>query len=354
MKIVNLYIAKTVITYVALVMLFLFGLQIFIEFMHEFPSLGEGNYGIYKVATYVFLMLPYDIYQFFPMACLLGSVIGLGLLASHSELIVMRGSGMSLFDIASAVIKAALVLIVVMLLIGEVLSPLAHSKAARLKTKAVSSGKMVLTQHGVWLYNKGNFININSVSATGELRGITRYKVASDLKLKGVEKAASGKNKNGNWVFKNIAKTNFKANEVISDKVEKEIWPLEVNSKLIGATHIDSDQKSLFELRSYIKHRVKSGLDASKYEFAFWQRIFSPLATLVMILLALPFVFGQLRSSTMGFRMFIGVMLGFVFYVLNQFVGPMSIVYQIPPTLSAILPTLVFAFLGGVLLAKIR
>jgi lipopolysaccharide export system permease protein len=73
-----------------------------------------------------------------------------------------------------------------------------------------------------------------------------------------------------------------------------------------------------------------------------------------MILLALPFVFGQLRSSTMGFRMFIWVMVGFVFYVLNQFVGPMSIVYQIPPALAAILPTLVFAFLGGVLLAKIR
>lgn len=354
MRIITRYISKTIITYILLVMLFLFGLQMFIEFTREFPSIGEGSYGLYQVLIYVLLMLPYDVYQLFPMACLLGSVIALGLLASHSELIVMRASGMSLVNIASAVIKAAIVLLVMMVLIGEVLSPIAQRKAARVKTKAISGGKVLLTKQGVWLYNSGSFININSVSNARELRGITRYQVDDNLELNAVSQAKTASYKKGNWIFNKVMKTEFKDKLVTSNSFSKEQWPLTFSPKVMGSAHIDTDQKSFIELGSYIKHRARSGLDSSNYEFAFWQRAFAPLATLVMILLAIPFVFGPLRSTTMGLRMLIGIMLGFGFYILQQFVGPMTSVYHVPPMLAAILPSLIFAVIGVVMLFKSR
>lgn len=354
MKIATSYISKTVITYTMLVMLFLFGLQIFVEFMHEFPSLGEGNYGLHKVLIYVLLMLPYDMYQFFPMACLLGSVIGLGLLSSNSELIVMRSSGMSLVSIASSVIKAATVLIIFMLLIGEVLSPVAQSKAARMKTKAISGGKVLMTKHGVWLYNGGDFINIDTVSSDGNLNGVVRYQLDDELKLKSISRAKTGLYKKEGWVFNNVEATDFKGDRVVSSFSSSKNWLLTFSPKLIGATHIDSDQKSLIALGSYIKNRAHSGLETFTYEFNFWKRVFSPFATLVMILLAVPFVFGQLRSSTTGFRMFIGIMLGFVFYTLNQFAGPMTSVYQVSPMLAAVAPIFIFTAFGCFLLLRIR
>ena len=354
MKIITKYISVTIITYVSLVMLFLFGLQMFIEFVREFPNIGEGGYGLYQVLIYVLLMLPYDIYQFFPMACLLGSVIALGLLASHSELIVMRAAGMSLVNISVAVVKAAIVLLVIMILLGEVLSPIAQSTAARIKTKAISGGQALLTQQGVWLYNNHNFININSVSNTKELRGITRYQFGEGLKLQTASYAQSGVYTDGHWVFSNVVQTKFNDAAITSSSFSEQQWPLAFSPKLIGATHVDTDQKSLFELRSYIKHRMRSGLDVSNYEFDFWQRVFAPLATLVMILLAIPFIFGPLRSTTMGLRMLVGVMTGFGFYMLHQFVGPMSVVYQIPPLWAAISPSLIFAVIGIGILFKTR
>jgi lipopolysaccharide export system permease protein len=107
-------------------------------------------------------------------------------------------------------------------------------------------------------------------------------------------------------------------------------------------------------LYSYIKHRKQSGLNAVDCEFIFWQRLFCPLATLIMILLAIPFVFGPLRSVTMGLRMTVGVIVGFGFHILNQSVGSISAVYQLPAMLVAILPTMLFAIIGWVLLLKTR
>ena len=354
MKIAAKYLSSTVVTYVLLVMFFLLGLQIFVEFMHEFPNIGVGNYGLYQVFIYVLLMLPYDTYQFFPMICLLGTMIALGLLASHSELVVMRTSGMSLFRITVAVMKVAIVLLLLMVLIGEVLSPSAQYKAARIKTLAMSGGKALLTKQGGWLYNNGNVLNIESVTDDGKLQGVVRYKLENGLKLKLASYAKSGVYKGKSWILKDVVQTNFRSKTVSRSHVSEKQLALNFDPKLIGIIHIDTDQKNLLDLYDYIQVRVQNGLDVSNYQFSFWQRVFAPLSVLVMILLAIPFVFVSLRNTTVGFRMLVGIILGFGFYILNQFVGPMSVVYQVPPILAAILPSLIFAVIGILVLCRVR
>lgn len=95
-------------------------------------------------------------------------------------------------------------------------------------------------------------------------------------------------------------------------------------------------------------------MSASTFKLAFWQRLVQPFAALVMIMLAIPFIFGPLRSVTMGLRIVTGAAVGFAFYLLNQFFGPFCLVYQIPVFLGAILPTLFFAGLGFWLLKRVR
>lgn len=354
MKILTKYIFVNLITYVSLVILFLFGLQIFIEFIHEFPSLGEGSYGLPQMLNYVILMLPYDIYQFFPTASLLGFIIALGLLASHSELIVMRTSGMSLLNISSAVIKVGMVLMVIMIILGEVLSPMAQRKAHKIKTAAITGGKVLLTQQGVWLYNSDRVINIHTVTNKGKLQDVTNYQLEDGNKLRLVSHAATGAHQEGRWVFYDVKQTEFKDTIITNSNIPQQESNLTFKPKLIGVKHLDTDQKNLFELYSYIKYLKQSGSDATRYLFIFWQRIFAPLAILIMILLAIPFVLGSLRNVTMGFRMLVGVIFGFIFYILHQIVGPMSIVYEVHPLLASVLPLMVFTIIGGLLLCRVR
>jgi len=353
-KIITKYLGTTIITYILLVMLLLLGLHAFIGFMREFPNIGTGHYGLLQVLAYVPLMLPFDVYQFFPMASLLGCLIALGLLASHSELVVMRASGVSLINITLAVAKAAIILIVLMTAVGEILAPIAQRIAVRNKTIAISGGQALLTQQGVWVRSGNNFVHIAFVTSNRELQGITRYEFDTDNKLKSASVAANGSYQNGKWIFKDVVQTIFTDEKTKSAIFPQQQWELTLSPRLIGLAHIDPDQKSLPQLYSYIKHRKLSGLNAENYEFIFWQRLFAPLATLIMVLLAVPFVFGPLRSMTMGLRMLVGVMVGFGFYILNQFAGPMSAVYQVPPMLAAILPTIIVMVIGGLLLYKTR
>lgn len=354
MKIIHRYIGKTIVATTALVVFVLLGMEAFIEFTREFPDIGTGYYGLTEVLAYVPMILPLDIYKLFPMAGLLGSIIGLGMLATHSELIVMRASGVSITEITWAVIKAALFLTAIMLILGEIVAPFLQQKADVNKTEALSAGQTLLTRQGVWVKDRNNFIHINKVSSYGHLEGITRYNIDEQSnKLKLISIAQSADYKSNQWILNNVKQTNFTDKNITTEKIATQQWDMQLKPRLLGVTEMEANKRSLVELSHYIKYTKQSGLNATKYEFGFWQRIFQPLATVVMILLAIPFVFGPLRTVTMGLRMLAGAVAGFGFYILNQFVGPLTTVYQIPPMISAILPTLLFACLGWILLKRI-
>jgi lipopolysaccharide export system permease protein len=354
MKIIHKYIGKTVIATTALVVLTLLGIELFIEFTKEFPELGVGSYGIVQVLSYVPLLLPYDIYQLFPMAGLLGCILGLGLLASHSELIVMRAAGTSYLKITYAVLKTALLLIIIMLVIGEVIAPYLQRIANENKTAELSNGQTIMTQGGIWLKNKNNFYHINKVIQDNKIQEVTKYVFNETNELKMASFAKTGNYINKKWIFADINQTIFDANSTKISHLDEEIWDMQFKPKMLGITSSNSEQKTLPELYAYIKYLKQSGLLATNYEFIFWQRIFQPIASLVMILLAVPFVLGPLKKVTIGVRILAGAIFGFVFFILNQFVGPISTVYQFPPILTASVPTLFFALLGIIMVLRLK
>lgn len=347
MKILDRYIERTVIYTVLLVVLVLLGLELFVEFTREYADIGTGNYTFLHALVYIPMMLPLDTYQFFPMAGLLGSILGLGLLAAHSEIIVMRVSGCSVANITWAIIKAAIFLSVIMIILGEIVAPLSQKVAVSHKMAALSAGKTLATKEGYWVRDKDSFVHIDKSLGKGKVLGVTRYKFDSKNQLASVSFAKYGNYQDKIWTFFDVIKTNFNGNKAIASHIIQEKSDLILHPRLLGIKYTDSDQKFLPELFSYIKYRKQSGLDASRYEFVFWQRVVQPLATLVMIIIAVPFVFGPLRSANMGFRMLTGVILGITFYLLNQFAGSLSYVIDVPPLVVALVPTLFFAMLGG-------
>ena len=353
MNIINKYIGKILASVIILVILVLAGLEAFIEFSREFPDMGSGAYGLLQVLSYVPMILPSDVYQLFPMAGLLGSIIGLGLLATNSELIVMRANGISIIKITWAVLKIALIITFFMVIIGEIVGPQLQHMAAVNKTTALSQGQTFLSRQGIWIRYKNNFIHIEKM-IKDHVDTITKYSFDDQDHLQLVSTAKSGDYINDKWIFKQVKQTEFLPNQTKSAQFDTQEWGINLSPQVLGLTMVDTDQSSLPELYQYIKSRKQSGLNPTHYEFIFWQRSFQPLATLVMIILAVPFVFGPLRTATMGLRMLAGVITGFGFHILNQFLGPLSVVYQVPPIIAALAPSLFFAALGGFWLTRLR
>lgn len=350
MRILNRYICSHVIGSTAMVLFVLIGIESFMEFVTQLSDIGIGNYGILQALLYVPLQLPTDLYQLFPMAGFLGSLMGLGRLASTSQLIVMRAAGVSIFQIGCSVVKAAIVMMLIVTIIGEWGAPYWQSKAAHLKNVAMGKRQQ---ENQLWLHRNNSYINIKAVTPESIMKRITRFDFDRENHLVRITQAAKGEKLNGEWRLYQVKKTFFTGNRVTSKTIDSEPLGFVFEPKLLKQEKEDVDQESIYTLFHDILYRKKTGLVTSEYQYAFWKHVIQPITTIVMICLGIPFIFGSLRSSSMGFRIMMGVIIGFGFYMLNQFFGPITLVYQFPPLLAATLPTVLFLGACVILLRRI-
>lgn len=350
MKILNTYIGKSVLSSILLVLLILLGVESFLELASELKDVGKGNWHFLQAASNVPLMLPTDIYELFPMAALIGSLMGLGRLANQSELIVMSAAGMSHWQIMRALLITSVMLLVVISFIGEGLAPMTQHLAKEYKTLSLSAGQTFKSASGVWFRDGPNFIFVRDIYVDNRLIDITRYHFDDNKRLTLISHAYKGTFKQGHWYFKDVHQSQIFPDHVVSRTIPLQTWDIKLDKRLLGVSNISPNQMSLKRLYSYIKYRRQNDLGMGMYEFEFWKRLTQPFSSLVMVFLAIPFIFGPLRSVSMGLRVVIGVVVGFSFYILNQFFGPLSQVYQIPAIVAAVLPTITFALLGTFLL----
>lgn len=354
MKILDRYIAKTVLSSIGLVTLMLVGLQIFILFVDQLNDLGKGDYGITQAAFYVISQMPYQVYLFFPMASLLGCLIGLGVMANHSELVIMRSSGMSIMQITWAVLKASVVLIVLVTALGETVIPYVSHFANDYKTTAVTGGQTLRTSKGSWMRYGNDFISVGSILSNNVLQGIYQFHFDNQHHLKTARLIREARYSDNGWIIYDVQQTEFDTDKTKATTIAAMPWDVPVKPKILSISSIEPDEMTLRELNRYIREQKRSHQNAHTYQFAFLQRIIQPLTTMVMMILAIPFIFGPLRSSTMGSKLLVGAGVGFSFHILSRFFGPMSTVFQLPPELAAVGPTVIFAVLGLYLMRRVR
>lgn len=354
MKLLDRYIGTTIIHTTFLVLLMLIGITTFITLIQEIGDIGTGNYNFLGALEHVLFDMPRQVYAFFPMAMLVGVSLGLGLLANHNELTVMRANGVPLSGITWAVIKAALLLLLLITLLGEGIGPIAEHQAEYQKTILTSKGQALETSHGTWVRDGTNFLYIDSILGHNHLQGVNRYQLDSQRKLITASYAKNGEYSHDQWTMQNVIESQINTDGIQTHQYPTANWELSLNPKLLRISAVEPEEMTLKQLFDYIRYLNKNHLNAAHYELAFWQRTFQPLATLIMVWLAIPFVFGSMRSITMGVRMSAGIAVGFGFYLLNQFFGPLGLVYQWPPIIAAIIPTLLFAFIAYGLQRKAR
>jgi lipopolysaccharide export system permease protein len=265
----------------------------------------------------------------------------------------MRAAGLSLGDIIVAVCKLAIILIIFAWLLGEWVAPSLGRFATEQKAVALSGGQALRTENGTWMRDRDNFIHIQTIDQGRHLEGITRYEFNKNMELQKASVARFGDYEKDHWVLHDIKETLFEKEKISRNHIATQNWISHIDPEVLSLVGVkDLEDLSIVGLWQTIHYRQANGLDPKTYSLAFWQKLTRPFATLVMMFLAIPFIFGPLRSSTMGLRMLVGVLVGFAFYTFNELFGPLTLVYQIPPILGALLPTCFFFGFGLILLKR--
>lgn len=343
LSILDRYIGATVLRTSLMSLIVLTGLSGLIRFVEQLKSVGRGNYEVLDAALFVFYSIPRDIEVFFPMAALLGGLIGMGVLASNSELIVMQAAGRSKLNIAGAVMKTAIIMMIAVIAIGEWVAPPMEAKGRLIRAQEISGGSLISAQRGVWAKDGDDFINISEVEDTGRLNGVLIYDFDGKQQLDKVTYAQTAVFNNDAWRLNNVVETQLTEQEVIENRFNSTMWRPSLTPDKLGVVTIKPESLSITGLIDYLTYLKANEQSAQRYELALWRKLLSPITVAVMLLVALSFIFGPLRETSMGARILMGVITGFAFHVSNEIFGPLAQVYQVPAVLGALLPSLVFA-----------
>ena len=353
MKKIHSYVLVTVLQSIFLIFSLLLVLQFFILFMNQMADLGRGGYHLKESLEFVFLRLPYEMSICFPIICLLGCLVGLSVLANHQELLIIRSSGLSISDIIRIVGLAGIGLMLMVMILSEIFVPKFIYKANNIKLESLNNGQLFRQAQSLWFRHRENFWYVTEVVNPYELKDVTMFSKDEENHIHSIEYYKKLIWKEGQWVALDVEMTYFSRENQMSryqaatfDKVNLPLGP-----KFFKHIERNPDEMSIQSLYHRIRN-LKAHQDVSKEQLIFWQRLLQPLNTLLMMLLAIPFIFGPLRSSTIGAKLIVGIALGFGFYILSQLFGFMSQVYQIPPFLGASFPLVLFSILGGFLLKK--
>lgn len=341
MRLIDRYIGRAVIVGTLMVMFVLLTLIGFMELERELGDVGRGTYTLYKSFLYVGLVLPRFAYEIFPVTALLGSLIGLGAMANHSELIAMRAAGVSVGRIVWAAMKAGLLLMLIAVLVAELLAPASEQLAQRMRAEAISGQITLKTRYGFWTRDGNSFINIRTVLPGAELGDIYIYEFDDNHHLKLASYAEHARYQDEHWLLENIRQNEFLPDRVRTRSLSRAIWKSFLDPALVDMVTVDPNVLPVWDLHRYIAFLRENNQQASEYEVAFWGKIVNPLVVLVMLVLAIPFVFGSLRTAGIGQRVFAGAVVGVGFLVLNKAFAHMAVVYQLDPLFAAAFPGVV-------------
>ena len=346
LKIIDIYIGRTIINTSLLTLSVLLTISAMFKFIDQMRSVGRGYYDMVHAALFTLYSVPGDLVTFFPMAALIGGLIGLGMLASSSELVVMQAAGLSRFNIITSVMKTAVILMLLVMAIAEWGAPVSDRAARELRTKAISDGALFAAQQGIWAKDADNFVNIRKVDDFGNLEDVVVYQFDEQLQLRTIINAERAVYQQDSWRMQQVSLLEFSRDQIDKQQLDELNWRSSLTPDKLGVVTIKPEMLSLKGLTDYVDYLHQNSQDASRYELAFWRKALQPLTVIAMLLMALSFIFGPLRSVTMAARVLMGILTGFAFYMSNEVFGPVALVYQLPPLAGALLPSLLFIALS--------
>ncbi|MGD8999648.1 MAG: LPS export ABC transporter permease LptG [Granulosicoccaceae bacterium] len=342
MTLLDKYIGRSIATSILLALLVLVSLDMLFALVRELDEIGQGEYSFTEAMLYLGLTTPHRIYQYFPVATLLGAIAGLGVLASNSELTVIRAAGVSVTRIVGSILKTGAVMMLAVFLLSEFVIPVAEQTAETRRALKLAEQSALKSEYGFWSRDGYSFINIRDIAPGGQIANVYLYEFDSDYRLRRATHAGRARYDNGQWLLENIVQSDISENRVTQSMIDKARWDSLLAPGLLNIVVIDPARMPVRELFAYIRFLRANNQDAERYSLAMWSKIMTPLAIAVMLLLAVPFVFGPLRSVAIGPRILVGFLVGLAFYIINKAFGYLGVVYAFSPVLSATLPVLLF------------
>ena len=318
-----------IVSAVAFVGLAFLALFFFIDFVDELGSVGQRGYTVLHAAVYSLLLAPGHLYELLPLAVLIGTIYALARLAQTSQYTILRTGGLGPGRALGLLASLALAFGAVTFVVGDYLAPMSESFAGQLR--AGFRGGIKLERSGAWIKEhaetpdgeRSYSINVTSAEAGTVLRQVRIFEFDAEGRMLSRTSAASAEvHPDGRWTLSDVELTRWRNDGLDSTARQEKLasldWKSTLSPKLVAAAVLPVTTMSTVELWRYIDHLSENEQTAQVQKIQFWKRALYPFACLVMVALALPFAYLSVRAGGISLKVFVGIMLGVSFILVNN------------------------------------
>jgi lipopolysaccharide export system permease protein len=237
----------------------------------------------------------------------------------------------------------------VLLLAAEefVASPLGQlAEAGRLQ--ALSTTGVWRSEHGFWSRDGSRFLNVRRVLHGGLPADVDVYEFDAGGQLRVFIHAERADLRDPRrWQLTEVEERVLDGRVQAVRRVATLEWPSFLQPDQIGILILPPDSLAPSDLLRYVAYLRERGQNADRYELALWQKGIKPLISAALIVMAVPFVFGSLRTTTAGRRMLGATAVGIGFYLANQMVGQLGLLWNLHPAVTTLAPLLLALAVAG-------
>lgn len=351
MRLITRYVAIQVAAAICLVLAVLMGLDFIIGVLDQRGDM-QGKYTLGPAAYYTLMSLPSHLAQILPFAVLIGCLAGLGSLASTSELVVIRAAGVSVARILWMALRPALLVTFFGLIVAEFIAPQTQQIAQSYRAMLLQKKDISVSEYGLWHREGNSFVHFNAVQPNGELFGVSMFTLDESRRLQQALFAQRAIFQDDHWLLEDVRVTHFEGDHLRSTSAARQRWETQLSPQLLNILVLDPNDLSISGLWQYVSFLKKQASETGQYELALWNKLLQPLAIISLVLVAASIIFGPLRQASMGARVFVGLLIGIVFRISQDMLGPASLVYGFAPILASSAPILVSLVAGFFLLRR--
>jgi lipopolysaccharide export system permease protein len=384
MRILQRYFLVNISQAVLFVLVAFLGLIAFMDLTSELPAVGKGGYMMQHAVLYVLLLIPGHVYEVMPVAALIGTIYTMAQFAQSSEFTIMRASSMSTRMAIGMLFRIGILFVAITFVFGELVTPRSAPLAERVRLAAKGATLSAEFRSGMWtkdtIHNGGlrgpvtgsRFFNARQIRPDGTLVDVRLYEFDTGMRMRALITAASATfSGNSTWRLQDVSETLFtnsralpapgspvprgqtiqstfgqETSAVATRKVATLDLVSEITPKILSVSRSDPERMSANELAVYTRHLAENRQETERFKIAFWKKIIDPLSIFVLMALALPFGYLHTRSGGVSLKIFVGIMIGVSFLLINSLFSHLGMLSTWPALLTAAAPSLLFLLLA--------
>ena len=310
------------------------------------------------IGAYFLNKFPSILFQVTPAAVLLASMITLGSMVRHNEVMAMKSSGIGLRVLIYPILGVVILVFAGILALSEYVIPWANQNARSISAFVIHKKKPAATfkQSQIWIHGRQSIYNIQLYHPDRNvLEGLTIYRFGPDHALVQRIDARSAQWKEGKWVLSGASVTDFDPKGVPARNDYPElILSLPETPGDFQIAEKKPDEMNFRQLREYVQKIERDGYDGRKYRTAMHGAISFPFTVVIMACLGIPLALRNERAAGFARGIGLSILISFIYLVVYSFILELGKGGSFPPFLAAWLANFIFAMVGMYLLLSVR